>query len=147
VFSGRERLVGDPPSVWYEIDTGSAIGWVNSRYVKPLAGTVDVTSEVVDVLGEIPSSETGVQVAEMVIEARTRFADPKPTVVLVDGPHSGDLNEITYDLFGFHDDSVWGERLHLFIVPPDVADGPMTLKTVELTFICARGDGQGELCP
>jgi hypothetical protein len=147
VFSGRERLVGDPASVWYEIDTGSVTGWVNSRYVAPLAGTVDITSEVTDVLGELPSGETVVQVAEIVIEARTRFTDGDLRVVLVDGPSRGDLNEVVYDVLGFYDDSVQGERLHLFVFPPEQADGPMVLKSVEATFICARGNGQGELCP
>jgi hypothetical protein len=146
-FTGRERLVGDPPSVWYEIDTGSVTGWANSRYLAPLAGTVDATSEVVDVLGELPTGETVVQVGEQVIDARTRFLDGDQTAVVVDGPSTGNLNEITYDVLGFLDDSVRGERLHLFITPPEVADGPMTLKSVELTYICARGDGKGELCP
>ncbi len=146
-FTGRERLVGDPPSVWYEIDTGSVTGWANSRYLAPFAGSVDVTSEVVDVLGELPTGETIVQVGEQVVEARTRFLDGEQTVVIVDGPSKGDLYEITYDVLGFLDDSVRGERLHLLITPPEVADGPMTLKSVELTYICARGDGKGELCP
>jgi hypothetical protein len=146
-FTGRERLVGDPASVWYEIDTGSVTGWANSRYLAPLAGTVDATSEVVEVLGELPTGETVVQVGEQVIDARTRFLDGDQTVVIVDDPSTGDLNEITYDVLGFLDDSIRGERLHLFITPPEVADGPMTLKSVELTYICARGDGTGELCP
>ena len=146
-FTGRERLVGDPPSVWYEIDTGSVTGWSNSRYLAPLDGTFDATSEVVEVVGELPTGETVVEIGEQVIEARTRFLDGEQTAVVVDGPARGDLNEITYDVLGFLDDSVRGERLHLFITPPEVADGPMTLKSVELTVICARGDGQGELCP
>ncbi|MDH3298902.1 MAG: GerMN domain-containing protein [Acidimicrobiia bacterium] len=146
-FSGRERLVGTPPSVWYEINTGDTIGWVHSGYVAPLAGTVDVTSEVVAAVGKIPTAETGTQIGDIVVEARTRFVDGDLSVVLVDGPRRGDLNEITYDVIGFYDDSVMGERLHLFITPPEVADGPMTLKSVEVTFICARGGGQGELCP
>ncbi len=145
--TGRERLVGARPSVWYEINTGETIGWVNSRYVAPLAGTVDVTSEVVSAIGEIPTAETATQIGDIVVEARTRFVDGDLSVVIVDGPHRGDLNELTYDVIGFHDDSVRGERLHLFITPPEVADGPMTLKSVEVTFICARGAGQGELCP
>ncbi|MGF1598372.1 MAG: hypothetical protein ACFCVK_15810 [Acidimicrobiales bacterium] len=147
VFSGRKRLVGYPSSVWYEINTGSIEGWVNSRYVAPLAGTVDATSEVVGVVGTSPSGETVVQVAEIVIEARTDLLDGEIEVVLVDGPTSGDLNEIVYDILGFGDDSVRGERLHLFVTPPEVDDGPTTLESVELTPICARGDGKTELCP
>ncbi len=146
-FTGGDRLVGNPPSVWVEIDTDSVTGWANSRYLAPLAGTVDATSEVTDVLGELPTGETVVQVGEQVVEARTRFLDGEQTVVIVDGPSRGDVYEITYDVLGFLDDSVRGERLHLFITPPEVDDGPMTLKSVELTYICARGDGKGELCP
>jgi len=146
-FTGRERLVGSPQSIWYEIDTGTTIGWVNARFVAPLGGTMDVTSEVVAVVGEIPTGETGTQVGDIVVEARTRNIDGDFTIVIVDGPHRGDLNEITYDVLGFRDDATRGERLHLFITPPEVDDGPMSLRAVEMTTICARGDGRGELCP
>lgn len=117
--------------------------------MSPLAGVNDVTAEVVAVLGALPSSETAVQVAELVIEARLEGVDADPTVVLVDGPHSGGdrLTDITYDIIGFYDDAVRGERVHIFTTPPDIADGPMTLFSVEATTICARGDGTGELCP
>ena len=82
------------------------------------------------------------------IEARSRFADPKPSAVVVDGPTSGDLHEITYDLLGFGDDSVLGERLHLFIADGEQPGDPLGLKSVEVTYLCARGTGGGTgLCP
>ncbi len=147
-FTGRERLVGEPTSIWYEVDAGSEIGWVNSRFVAPLAGVTDVTSEVVAVVGDIPSAETSILVAQIVIDARLRNVDSTPTVVLVDGPRSGpDVDEVTFDILGFHDDSVRGERLHLFISPQEDAEGSMALKSAEATTICVRGGGQTELCP
>jgi hypothetical protein len=47
----------------------------------------------------------------------------------------GDLGEVTYDVVGFADDSVLGERLHVFGTPGDT----FTLKTVEATTLCRRG--------
>ncbi len=147
VFSGRERLIGNPVRIWYEIDTGTTTGWVNSWFVAPLAGTVDVTSKVVADVGEIPTGETVVEIAEIVIDSRISGFDIDPRIVMVDGPHEGDLLEVTFDVLGFRDDSVQGERLHIFITPAEETDGPMSLKSVELTWICARGGGGGELCP
>ncbi len=144
VYTGRARLL-DPPAVWYEVEVHGLFGWVHSRFVAPLSGTFDITSEVVDVVGEIPTGATVEEIGEIVLEARSRFADPEPTGIVVDGPTAGDLHEITYDLVGFGDDSVLGERLQLFIAEED---GVLGLKSVEVTYLCARGDGGGTgLCP
>lgn len=145
VYTGRARLLDPPVAVWYEVEVHGLFGWVHSRFVAPLSGTFDITSEVVDVVGEIPTGATVDEIVEIVLEARSRFADPEPTGILVDGPTAGDLHEITYDLVGFGDDSVLGERLHLFIAEEDDVFG---LKSVEVTYLCARGGGGGTgLCP
>ncbi|MCP4962872.1 MAG: GerMN domain-containing protein [Actinomycetia bacterium] len=145
VHTGRARRLGPPTAVWYEVEVNGLVGWVHSRFVAPLSGVFDITSEVVDVVGEIPTGDTVGEIGEIVLEARSRFADPKPTGIVVDGPSAGDLHEITYDLIGFGDDSVLGERLHLFIAEEG---GTFGLKSVEVTYLCARGAGGGTgLCP
>jgi hypothetical protein len=135
-------------AIWYQVEVDGDVGWVHSRFVAPQSGTFDITSEVVDVVGQIPTAATIEEIGAIVIEARSRFADPKPSAVVVDGPTSGDLHEITYDLLGFGDDSVLGERLHLFIADGEQPGDPFGLKSVEVTYLCARGAGGGTgLCP
>lgn len=147
VFTGEERLLGPPTAVWYEIEVGDVVGWVHSRYAAPQSGTFDITSEVVAAAGAIPTGATIDEIGATVLEIRSRFADPQPTSIVVDGPSTGDLSEITYDLTGFGDDAVLGERLHLFIAETGSDDAPLELRTVEVTYLCARGAGTGEICP
>lgn len=150
VFTGRERLLAQR-SVWYEIEHDDVVGWVHSRFVGPLDGTFDVTSEVVDAAGGMPTAATMEELGAIVIETRLRFLDPEtePSSVLVDGPRvGGDLTEVIYDLTGFLDDSVLGERLHLFARDAGSGADRFELVSVEGTFICARGEGGGsDLCP
>lgn len=148
VYTGRARKLEPPVAIWYEVEVDGDVGWVHSRFVAPQSGTFDITSEVVDVVGQTPTAATIEEIGAIVIEARSRFADPKPSALVVDGPTSGDLNEITYDLLGFGDDSVLGERLHLFIADGQQPGDPFGLKSVEVTYLCARGTGGGTgLCP
>lgn len=148
VHTGRARKLEPPVAIWYEVAVDSVVGWVHSRFVAPQSGTFDITSEVVDVVGRTPTGTTIEEIGAVVIEARSRFADPKPTAIVVDGPTRGDLHEITYDLLGFGDDSVLGERLHLIAADGVQAGGPLELESVEVTYLCARGTGGGAgLCP
>ena len=57
------------------------------------------------------------------------------------------MTEITYDLTGFRDDAVLGERLHLFAEESGAGPERFQLVRVEVTAICARGSGGGGLCP
>ena len=148
VYTGRARKLEPPVAIWSEVEVDGVVGWVHSRFVAPQSGTFDITSEVVDVVGQIPTGASIEEIGAIVIEARSRFADPQPSAVVVDGPTSGDLHEITYDLLGFGDDSVLGERLHLFITDGEQSGDPLGLKSVEVTYLCARGTGGGTgLCP
>ncbi|HUL99472.1 MAG TPA: hypothetical protein VLU24_08665, partial [Mycobacterium sp.] len=47
----------------------------------------------------------------------------------------GDLGEVTYDVVGFPDDAIAGERLHILGTPGD----RFTLEKVEATSLCRRG--------
>ena len=64
---------------------------------------------------------------------------------MTDGPNVGDLGEITLDVIGMGDDSILGERLHVF-GDPDPGGESFTMRTVERTLLCARGVGDDGLC-
>ena len=61
-------------------------------------------------------------------------------VVTVDGPHQGDVADVTVDVVGFGDDSVLGTRVH---VVAGSAAGGLTVTSVERTLLCARGTADG----
>ena len=67
-----------------------------------------------------------------------------PQISIVDGPAVGDLGEITVEVVGLADDSVFGYRLHVFAHPHEDGEG-FTLKSVERTLLCARRVS-GDLC-
>lgn len=141
MFTGRARLLTSPTAVWYEVDSEGVTGWVHSRFVAPLAGTSDVTHEVIAAAGNIPSGSTVDDIGARVAAIRSRSGDdPPPRIVIVDRSSE----EITYDLLGFYDDSVLGERLHVFIHEGNPGSGDFSLKGVEATWICVRGGGSGE---
>lgn len=148
VFSGRARLFGAPESIWYEVEASDIVGWVDSRFVAPLSGTFDITSEIIEMEGAAPTGSTIEEIGGIVVDRRSRFADPEPSSIVVHGPTTGDPGEIIYDLTGFHDDSVRGERLHLYIGDADEGTDPLELERVDVTYLCWRGGGGGtDLCP
>ncbi len=61
------------------------------------------------------------------------------------GPTVGDLGEVTYDLGGLGDDSVWGWRLHVFGAPDEDGKG-FSLKSVEGTIFCLRAVDEEGRC-
>jgi hypothetical protein len=87
-----------------------------------------------------------VAMGEAVAAARAPADEgPRPTVTVVDGPTVGDLGEVTVDVLGLADDSLRGERLHVFATPDPAGEG-FGLKTVEATALCARGVTADGLC-
>lgn len=135
VAAGQSRQLEDG-SVWVQLENPS--GWASLTYLAYPGGTHDVTAQ----LGEMPAGQDLVELAREV--ARQRVPDPEGVaqVTVVDGPHQGDLAEVTVDVLGLMDDSLLGERLHVFAVP---GAGGHTVRTVEMTLLCARGTSDG-LC-
>jgi hypothetical protein len=130
-----------PSSFWYQVDTGSGVGWVNARFVLFIGGTDDATAEYI-ATGSPTSAETMVELADAVADAFILDDDVGPRVTQTVAPSVGDLAEITYDVIGLGDDAVGGFRLHIFAVP----DGEgFELKSIERTVLCTRGTA-GELC-
>ncbi len=139
--TGHNRTLDDD-SLWVELEAAGATGWVNGRYVAQLGATTDVTSEV----GQDIAGETMIAIGEAVAAARAPAEEgPQPSVTVVDGPSVGDLGEITVDVLGLADDSLRGERLHIFATPDPGGEG-FAVKTVEATALCARGVTADGLC-
>ena len=110
-----------------------------------VGGTDDITSQVVEKLGSIPSAETMTALGYLVVNALVPdVGEGTPQISIVEGPVIGDLGEITLDAVGLADDSILGYRLRIFAHLPE-AEGGFTLKTVERTFLCSRGV-IGDLC-
>ncbi len=149
--SGRARIL--TRSIWWEITTADgAVGWVNASFTARNGPTFDLTSEVVDLIGSIPTAGTmldlGLVVANSVNFAAHTDPDLPMRIVLVVPPSVGDLGEVTYDAVGLADDTTMARRLHVFGQPLDSGDG-FSLTKVEGTEMCdpVRGMSQpGEAC-
>ena len=144
VATGRARLL--PESIWYEVEAGGETGWVNAHYVAHLGDTTDITSEVRS-SAEVPSivsdmEDLGTAVAAAVTAPVDGGEGNVETVMVVE-PSTGDLGEVTYDVIGYPDDALYGQRLHVFGTPGE--GGGFDLKTVESTLLCRRGVSAG-LC-
>ncbi|MEP7764771.1 hypothetical protein [Sanguibacter sp. 25GB23B1] len=139
--TGRGRLVDG--GVWVEVTGAEATGWAYVRYLAYLGDVTDVTSELRG-LGALPSGTDLADLARAVADLRSAGAsgEVRPQVVVVDGPHLGDLGEVTVDVTGMADDSVLGVRLHVFAQPEG---STFFVRTVEQTVLCARGVDAG-LC-
>lgn len=143
VASGHNRLL-EEYGMWAELDTGEVTGWANMTYLGYLGEVDDVTDDY-DEIEVAPSME---ELAEAVGElaAQNSGADQNPQhfITIVDGPSSGDTEEITVDVLGMLDDSLRGERLHVLATATGSAD--YQISTVESTVICARGTNDEDLC-
>ncbi len=140
--TGEGRLLDG--AVWVEVETGDVTGWVHAAFVAHIAATEDITGQVIEEHGSRPSAETLVELAQIIADQRAT-QEPASQVVISDGPHVGDLGEVTVDVVGFGDDSVRAARLVVFAIPAD--DGAsFTLRSVEATTYCARGVTDEDLC-
>jgi hypothetical protein len=130
-------------AIWVEHNTGAEVGWSNSAYFAFAGGTDDATPEVVAVLGEVPTADS-MEALGLIVAGSLASTEPVSVLVMTVAPSVGDLAEVTYDVIGLGDDSIYGYRLHIFAEP--VTDG-FSLRNVERTFLCGRGVTEdGELC-
>ena len=143
VATGQERQL--PDSIWYEITLDEVTGWASSAYLAWIGDTSDVTSAVIDLLGETPTAETMLELGLIVAESQTS-EEPPPRIRVARAPTVRDVGEVTYDVIGLGDDALFGLRLTIFGTPDDSGES-FTLKTVESTALCARGLTADGLCP
>lgn len=134
-MTGNGRIVDG--SVWVEVAAGGVTGWAYMGYLAYLGDVSDATSE----LGDVPTGNDVTALAGRVVD---QFMAEVPRdwydVVTVDGPHQGDVADVTVDVVGFGDDSVLGTRVH---VVAGSAAGGLTVTSVERTLLCARGTADG----
>ncbi len=143
--TGHNRTVGE--GTWAEVDARGRSGWANVRFLLQPGSVEDVTARLYPSASDRPSATTMTALAQAV-ERRWRQEsigsegsdEPGSRVVVVDGPHSGDLAEVTVDVLGLHDDALGGVRLHVFA---ERAAGRFTVRTVEVTELCSRGVTDG----
>ncbi|HSK06153.1 MAG TPA: SH3 domain-containing protein [Acidimicrobiia bacterium] len=126
-------------SFWIEVEYRGSTGWVNYRYIAFLGETTDVTASVIEALGETPSAATMLELGLIVAESMAS-EEPESDIVLTSAPEVRDLGEVTYDVIGLGDDAVRGLRLHVF---GQRDGGGFTLRTVEMTALCGRGEDGG----
>ncbi|MEZ5377539.1 MAG: SH3 domain-containing protein [Acidimicrobiales bacterium] len=143
-LTNRKRDLGT--SIWYEVETAAGIGWANASFLAPTGGTRDATNEFTDLLGELPtgasSDEVIAELQQVLVAYGAEQEGPPMTVTIVDGPHTGDLDEVTIDVLGYADDAVRGDRLHVFIMNEGDTSA---IKTIEATSLCQRGS-DGAFC-
>ncbi len=140
VAQGQTRLL--PNSAWYEVDVNGIVGWASSRYLAQLGQTFDDTVRALE--DAFPYAETMEQMGEEIASLYTSD-EPRSTVTVVDGPHIGDIAEITVDVVGVGDDALVGFRLHIFAQPDPGGEG-WEIKSVENTLLCGRGVTDDGLC-
>lgn len=143
VATGQERQL--PDSIWYEVTVDDVTGWASSAYLAWIGETNDVTSVIIDLLGETPTAGNMLDLGLIVAESQASD-EPSSRIRLAKSPTVGDLGEVTYDVIGFGDDALFGVRLTVFGTPDDSGES-FTLKTVESTALCARGVTPEGLCP
>lgn len=143
VATGHARQVGT--SHWFEVKASGVKGWADAVSLAYLGGADDVTERIVSKLGGPPTADSMLELGRIVATAEASTQPPPPQVVVTAAPTTaGDTGEVTYDVVGFPDDSVLGERLHVV----GTAGDKFTLQKVEATTLCRRGVSEGapKLC-
>ncbi len=144
ILTARKRDLGT--SIWYEVEVPEGVGWANATFLAPIGGTRDATNEFSDLLGGLPTAASTDALIEAFLARLVAFGEtqegPPVTAIVIDGPTVGDLDEATIDMLGYADDSVRGDRLHLFIMNEG---GTAAIKSIEATTICQRGS-DGAYC-
>ncbi|MDH3307348.1 MAG: SH3 domain-containing protein [Acidimicrobiia bacterium] len=130
-------------SIWYEVTAKGKTGWVSARYVGYLGGVDDLTSRVIDLLGETPEASTMLDLG-LTVAAVFESEEPASATTVTVAPSTGDLGEITLDVVGIGDDAIRGFRLVVFGTPDG---GRFVLKSVEAQTLCDRGVDPNGLCP
>lgn len=143
VATGRHRLL--IRSIWNEIVVGGRTGWANSSFMAHLGPVFDNTSSYLtgSFGGVRPTAPTMLELG-MIIADVAKSDEPPSRITIAVAPSDGDVGEITIDVVGLGDDSVFGVRLHIFGQP--TSDG-FSLKSIEEQLMCGRGPTTDGLCP
>lgn len=154
VATGRAQRV-DQES-WLEVTAAGVTGWAPYHHLRYIGGERDATSTFVRLLGGTPTAPSMLELGLLVAGA-IASTDPEVTsrVVPVVAPTSGATATVTYDVVGFPDDSVAGQRLAVTGRQVPTASLPATafaastryeLVRVDATLICWRGVTPDGIC-
>lgn len=139
VATGRNRSVNS--GIWAEVRVGDQIGWANTAYLLQSGRVDDDTAALYPTPQLRPDAASLSDLGRLVAEEYVS-AEPMSKVILVDGPHHGDVGSVSYDVIGLGDDSVGGYRI---TVHAERSDLGYRVRSVEATTLCARGV-DGGLC-
>jgi uncharacterized protein YraI len=132
---------------WIEVTTGGVTGWAHMSYLAGRDGTDDITAHVIQQLGQRPVAGTMIELGRVVADSQaSNNSEIQSAIVMSVAPTVGDLGEVSFDVVGLADDSIWAMRLHVFGQPLDSGEG-FSLTSVESTLYCGRGAPDGGLCP
>lgn len=139
--TGKNRILADG-AVWREVTADGTTGWAHSAYLSRM-GSWEASEWMMAQLGDNISAPTMLELGEMVtgIYAQYQSEDP-PKVVLTRAPRFGDDGaDLAYDVIGFHDDSVLGERVVIYV--STTGTGDYYVVAVDLKPMCWRGVSEG----
>jgi Bacterial SH3 domain len=140
VATGSARLL--PESLWFEVEAGGTTGWASAAFLSQAGLTDDATAEITAAVGPL-GADTLPDLAER-LRDWLEADEPIGSLTVVAGPSEGDLGEITVDALGLRDDAIEGFRLHVFAERTE--GGSWALRTVERTYLCARGVDDAGRC-
>jgi hypothetical protein len=143
--TGKARLL--PTSIWYEITTSGANGWVSGAFIGLLGATDDATLEVYAMLGA-PLGDDDLAALGAAIASSFLSDEEGGWIALVETSEGGSptaVSSITYDVVGLADDAIKGYRLVIHATQ-DIDEGPYTLHSVERTSVCWRAVDADGLC-
>ncbi len=146
VATGRARTL--PTTTWYELRAGGLTGWASAAYLAQTGTTDDLTSHIVETLGEQPRADTMVDLG-LTVAGVVAPGEPASRVVVSVAPIVFEaIGEITIDVLNVGDDSIFGFKLAIFAhVEGDWMSedpGPFTLRSVESTVLCYADRGVTE---
>lgn len=141
VATGHNRLVDR--DVWAEVEVEGHRGWADVSSLLQLGATDDITGELADPSGALPTAPTMLELAEVVGELRAS-TEPPSRIAVIEEPEVGQLGSVTVDVIGMGDDSLGGERLHV-LAEPLAGDG-FVVQSVQRLALCSRGVTADRLC-
>ena len=154
VATGEARMLPSD-GLWFEITTAGTTGWANARSLLYIGATSDVTAQVEANIGRRPTAPTMLELGRIVADSVASTGEVTSRVVVVVEPTIGNSGEVTYDVIGFPDDSVFGARLRIAgqqieggNLPPTALRRSLVyeLVSVESTALCGRGVTADGLC-
>lgn len=142
IATGHNRQVDD--AIWAEVDKDGHRGWADAASLLHLGTTDDITEQLADPSGELPTGETMDDVANAVAELRAS-TEPPSRIAIIEHPEVGELGSITVDVIGMGDDALGGERLMILAEPVPGAE-TFVVQTVQRLALCSRGVTDDALC-